>query len=407
MRTGERRVFTVSAINEYLKMRMDTDEALMHVWLRGEISNFVSHRSGHFYFTLKDETGRLSAVMFRSYAAALTFLPENGMKVIVGGRISVFVRDGQYQLYADSMEPDGIGALTIAYEQLKAKLEGEGLFREERKRPLPAVPTRVGVITSPTGAAVRDIIDVTGRRFPLAEVILYPSLVQGEEAAPNLIAGLRYFNEKKNVDVIILGRGGGSLEDLWAFNNEALVRAVAASGIPVISAVGHETDFTLCDFAADRRAPTPSAAAELAVPDAWELRAAITSTGRRLAFAENQKLTRLRETLARLGKSRVLTSPQNFFEDRRLALDALSDKLYSRITMVEERKKAALAGVSAKLSALDPLAVLSRGYGAVFDADGRVIRSVGQVEKGMALSLSLPDGSVRAIVDDVTPKERS
>lgn len=406
MRLDERRIFTVSAINEYLKMRMDTDEALMHVWLRGEISNFVNHRSGHFYFTLKDETGRLSAVMFRSYAQTLTFLPENGMKVIVGGRITVFVRDGQYQLYADTMEPDGIGALYVAYEQLKAKLEAEGLFDEARKKPLPAIPTRVGVITSPTGAAVRDMITVTGRRFPLAEVILYPALVQGEEAPPTLIAGLRYFNEKKNVDVILLGRGGGSLEDLWAFNNEALVRAVAASRIPVISAVGHETDFTLCDFAADRRAPTPSAAAELAVPDAWELRAAITSTGRRLAFAENQKLARLRETLSRLEKNRTLTSPRNFLDDRRLALDTLSDKLYNRITMVEERKKSALAGISAKLSALDPLAVLSRGYGAVFDTDGRVIRSIGQVEKGKVLSLSLSDGTVKATVDDVTPKEK-
>lgn len=406
MRPDERRIFTVSAINEYLKMRMDTDEALMHVWLRGEVSNFVNHRSGHFYFTLKDETGRLSAVMFRSYAQTLTFLPENGMKVIVGGRITVFVRDGQYQLYADTMEPDGIGALYVAYEQLKAKLEAEGLFEETRKKPLPAIPTRVGVITSPTGAAVRDMITVTGRRFPLAEVILYPALVQGEEAPPTLIAGLRYFNEKKNVDVILLGRGGGSLEDLWAFNNESLVRAVAASRIPVISAVGHETDFTLCDFAADRRAPTPSAAAELAVPDAWELRAAITSTGRRLAFAENQKLARLRETLSRLEKSRALTSPRNFLDDRRLALDALSDKLYNRITMVEERKKAALAGISAKLSVLDPLAVLSRGYGAVFDTDGRVIRSIGQVEKGKTLSLSLSDGTVKATVDDVTPKEK-
>lgn len=406
MRPDERRIFTVSAINEYLKMRMDTDEALMHVWLRGEISNFVNHRSGHFYFTLKDETGRLSAVMFRSYAQTLTFLPENGMKVIVGGRITVFVRDGQYQLYADTMEPDGIGALYVAYEQLKAKLEAEGLFDEARKKPLPAIPSRVGVITSPTGAAVRDMITVTGRRFPLAEVILYPALVQGEEAPPTLIAGLRYFNEKKNVDVILLGRGGGSLEDLWAFNNEALVRAVAASRIPVISAVGHETDFTLCDFAADRRAPTPSAAAELAVPDAWELRAAITSTGRRLAFAENQKLARMRETLSRLEKSRALTSPRNFLDDRRLALDTLSDKLYNRITMVEERKKSALAGISAKLSALDPLAVLSRGYGAVFDTDGRVIRSIGQVEKGKVLSLSLSDGTVKATVDDVTPKEK-
>lgn len=222
----ERQVFTVTALNEYIKMKLETDEALMRVFIRGEISNFTNHKSGHFYFTVKDETSRIAAVMFRSSASKLAFIPENGMKVIVGGRVSAYVRDGQYQIYVDTLEPDGVGALYIAYEQLKAKLGAEGLFDEAKKKPLPRYPMRIGVITSPTGAAIRDIINILGRRFPIAEVVLYPSLVQGESAAPQLIEGLRYFNEKKNVNVIIIGRGGGSLEDLWAFNSEALVREV-------------------------------------------------------------------------------------------------------------------------------------------------------------------------------------
>ena len=263
---------TVTQLNEYIKGILDHDPRLTDVYLRGEISNFKNHYStGHYYFTLKDEGGMIRAIMFRSSAVKLAFLPEDGMKVVAHGRISAFVRDGQYQIYCDSMEPDGIGALYIAYEQLKRKLEAEGLFDPSRKKPLPKIPSRVGIITSATGAAIRDMINVCGRRFPFAELVLYPSLVQGPDAPAQLIDGVRYFNEKQSVDVIIIGRGGGSIEDLWAFNNEDLAREIAASAIPVISAVGHETDFTICDFVADRRAPTPSAAAELAVPETEEL----------------------------------------------------------------------------------------------------------------------------------------
>ena len=378
----------------------------MRVFIRGEISNFTNHKSGHFYFTVKDETSRIAAVMFRSSASKLAFIPENGMKVIVGGRVSAYVRDGQYQIYVDTLEPDGVGALYIAYEQLKAKLGAEGLFDEAKKKPLPRYPMRIGVITSPTGAAIRDIINILGRRFPIAEVVLYPSLVQGESAAPQLIEGLRYFNEKKNVNVIIIGRGGGSLEDLWAFNSEALVREVAASELPVISAVGHEIDFTLCDFAADRRAPTPSAAAELAVPERYELKRKLGNVTARLELLEGKKLELLRSTLERMKKSRALTDPRNFIDDRRMALGVAEDKLYNRITFLLERKKSALAGKTAKLDAMNPLSVLSRGYGAAFAPDGTVIRSAAQVEKGSDISLMLSDGTVRATVCDIVMNEK-
>lgn len=402
----ERQVFTVTALNEYIKMKLETDEALMRVFIRGEISNFTNHKSGHFDFTVKDETSRIAAVMFRSSASKLAFIPENGMKVIVGGRVSAYVRDGQYQIYADTLEPDGVGALYIAYEQLKAKLGAEGLFDEAKKKPLPRYPMRIGVITSPTGAAIRDIINILGRRFPIAEVVLYPSLVQGESAAPQLIEGLRYFNEKKNVNVIIIGRGGGSLEDLWAFNSEALVREVAASELPVISAVGHEIDFTLCDFAADRRAPTPSAAAELAVPERYELKRKLGNVTARLELLEGKKLELLRSTLERMKKSRALTDPRNFIDDKRMALGIAEDKLYNRITFLLERKKSALAGKTAKLDAMNPLSVLSRGYGAAFASDGTVIRSAAQVEKGSDISLMLSDGTVRATVCDIVMNEK-
>ena len=402
----ERQVFTVTALNEYIKMKLETDEALMRVFIRGEISNFTNHKSGHFYFTVKDETSRIAAVMFRSSASKLAFIPENGMKVIVGGRVSAYVRDGQYQIYVDTLEPDGVGALYIAYEQLKAKLGAEGLFDEAKKKPLPRYPMRIGVITSPTGAAIRDIINILGRRFPIAEVVLYPSLVQGESAAPQLIEGLRYFNEKKNVNVIIIGRGGGSLEDLWAFNSEALVREVAASELPVISAVGHEIDFTLCDFAADRRAPTPSAAAELAVPERYELKRKLGNVTARLELLEGKKLELLRSTLERMKKSRALTDPRNFIDDKRMALGIAEDKLYNRITFLLERKKSALAGKTAKLDVMNPLSVLSRGYGAAFASDGTVIRSAAQVEKGSDISLMLSDGTVRATVCDIVMNEK-
>ena len=404
----ERRIITVSELNEYIKMVLEHDELLMRIFVKGEISNFTNHyKTGHFYFSLKDEGGAVRAVMFRGSAARLKFMPENGMRVIVGGRVGVFPRDGQYQIYAETMEPDGIGALYIAYEQLKKKLEAEGLFDASRKKPLPKIPTRIGVITSPTGAAIRDIIHILGRRFPLARVILYPALVQGEGAAPDLVRGLDYFNQMGNVDVIIIGRGGGSLEDLWAFNDEALARHVAASRIPVISAVGHETDFTLCDFAASRRAPTPSAAAEIAVPETGELARKLANVTSRIELLLEGRLKLYRERLAHAAGARVLKNPMYFIDDKRLALGMEERALFDRMGAVLTAKRADFEKDTAKLHALSPLAVLSRGYGAVFDAGGKVIRNAAETRPGERLSVMLSDGRIHTTVDEIVLKNKN
>lgn len=397
----ERRIVSVTELNEYIKASIENDFLLRGIFVKGEISNFTNHSSGHLYFTLKDEGGALSAVMFRSAASKLKFVPENGMKVICGGRISVYVKSGQYQIYADTMEPDGIGALAIAYEQLKKKLEAEGLFDESRKKPLPKIPRRVGVITSPTGAAVRDIINILGRRFPYAEVLLYPALVQGDDAPPTLIEALDYFDREKCVDVVIIGRGGGSIEDLWAFNNEALVRRVAAMSIPTVSAVGHETDFTLCDFAADRRAPTPSAAAEICVPDSADLKHKFENVARLLENDLSKTLNVYRERLSRLSKSRVLTSPENFIDDKRMALGVIETRLYDKINSNIDSKRARFGAACAKLDALNPLSVISRGYSAVFDGKKTLIKSVSQVKTGDNISFMLTDGKIDAEVKNI------
>lgn len=397
----ERRIVSVTELNEYIKASIENDFLLRGIFVKGEISNFTRHSSGHLYFTLKDEGGALSAVMFRSAAAHLKFVPENGMKVVCGGRISVYVKSGQYQIYAETMEPDGVGALAVAYEQLKKKLEAEGLFDESRKKPLPKIPRRIGVITSPTGAAVRDIINILGRRFPYAEVLLYPALVQGDDAPPTLIEALDYFDREKCVDVVIIGRGGGSIEDLWAFNSEALVRRVAAMSIPTVSAVGHETDFTLCDFAADRRAPTPSAAAEISVPDSAELKHKFENVARLLENDLVQKLKVDREKLARLSSSRALASPENFIDDRRMALGVLEVRLSDKIRSAIDYKRGRFAATCAKLDALNPLSVISRGYSAVFDREKTLVKSVSQVKTGDELSFMLTDGKIDAEVKNI------
>lgn len=388
---------TVTQLNEYIKRLIDGDPALCDVYVKGEISNFKNHYgTGHFYFTLKDDGGLIRAVMFRSFASRLTFLPENGMKVILHGRISAFVRDGQYQIYADSMEPDGVGALYIAYEQLKKKLEAEGLFAPERKKPLPKIPTRVGIITSATGAAVRDMIHVAGRRFPYAKLIVYPSLVQGPDAPAQLIAGVQYFNQSDSADVIIIGRGGGSIEDLWAFNSEELARTIAASRIPVISAVGHETDFTICDFVADRRAPTPSAAAEIAVPETTELKRKIGNIISRESAVLSQIIARRREYLQRLATSRALTSPMNCIDDKRMQLVALGERMQLAQKNRQSLSEARLRASVGKLEALNPLSILSRGYSAVYGEDGGIIKQAAQMQPGQRVTLRLADGAAEA-----------
>ncbi len=402
----QKRIISVSELNEYIKLVLEHDELLMNICVKGEISNFTNHyKTGHMYFSLKDAGGAVKAVMFRGNAIRLKFMPENGMKVLVSGRVGVFPRDGQYQIYVDSMEPDGIGALALAFEQLKQKLEKEGLFADWRKKPLPQMPMRIGVITSPTGAAIRDILNILGRRFPLAEVDLYPALVQGENAAADLVRGLSHFNRAKNVDVIILGRGGGSIEDLWAFNEEPLVRAVAMSEIPVISAVGHETDFTLCDFAADKRAPTPSAAAEIAVPNAEDILYTVQTADMRLRRAMNQKISVARERLDRLASSRVLKNPQNIIDDKRMMLLREEQMLHEKMQAVLQRKGASLGEKAAKLDALNPLAVLARGYAAVFDEENKVIKNTDGVKIGDDITLAMADGKISATVKTMIKKE--
>ncbi|MDD6799949.1 MAG: exodeoxyribonuclease VII large subunit [Firmicutes bacterium] len=390
-----RNILTVTELNEYIKHLIDSTPFLARVHVKGEISNFTNHyKTGHFYFTLKDSEGLIRAVMFKSSAAKLRFVPENGMKVILTGRVSAFVRDGQYQIYAEEMEPDGIGALYIAYEQLKKRLEAEGLFAESIKRPIPKIPTRIGIITSPTGAAVRDMINITGRRFPYAKLILYPSLVQGDGAAAQLISGIEYFGASKNVDVIIIGRGGGSIEDLWAFNDEGLARAIRKCGIPVISAVGHETDFTICDFAADKRAPTPSAAAELAVPETVELKRKLLNVNTRMEMILSGRIGLYRKSLENMKNKRALTSPEYFIDDKRLALLNDSRRLETASVSIVNQKKAEYKRLTSLLDAVNPLKIISRGYSAVFDKNGTLIKSVDDIGIGEVFSFRTSDGSI-------------
>ncbi len=402
----EMNVLTVTQLNFYIKSLLDSDKNLTGVYLSGEISNFTNHyRSGHFYFSLKDDKCAIKCVMFSTNARRVRFLPADGMHVLVRGRVSVYEASGQYQLYVEDMQPEGLGALHLALEQLKARLEAEGLFAQERKRPLPAFPQRVGVITSPTGAAIRDIENILGRRYPLAQVVVCPVLVQGEGAAAQLAEAVRRFNAQQAADVLIIGRGGGSLEDLWAFNEEPVVRAVAASQIPVISAVGHETDFTLCDFAADLRAPTPSAAAELAVPDSAELLLALRGAQTRMASAVQAKLSTSRAQLERLQKSRVLTQPDTWLGGKRQMLDGLAEKLsssYSRLVGAQQQRLSACAG---KLDALSPLRVLGRGYAIAQDQNGNVVRRVAQTVPGDRLHLRVSDGVIQCRVEQIEEME--
>lgn len=393
---------TITQLNEYVKRIIDNTPQLTGLYVKGEISNFKNHYgTGHYYFTLKDEGGQLRAVMFKSSATKMKFLPENGMKVTAHGRISAFVRDGTYQLYCDSMEPDGIGALYIAYEQLKKRLEDEGLFEDSKKLPLPKIPTRIGIITSATGAAIRDMINVCGRRFPMAKLVLYPALVQGTDAPEALISGVRYFNSTRSVDVIIIGRGGGSIEDLWAFNDEGLARAVSASQIPVISAVGHETDFTICDFASDRRAPTPSAAAEIAVPDTGELKRKIQNIVTREANVLRSMLKLRRDRLSSLANTRAMTNPMNFIDDRRMHIDMLTERLVRAEENIVRMKKSALAKDAGRLDALNPLSVIARGYSAVYKADGRLVKNIEDIMQGDKVEFQTIGGTALCTVDEV------
>lgn len=397
------RALTVSEINDFIKRIFDGMPQFSDLLIQGEISNFKNHyATGHFYFTLKDESSAIRAVMFRSYAERVKFVPENGMKVTVHGRISAYPRDGQYQIYCDTMEPLGVGSLFAAFEQLKNKLSKEGLFDEAHKKTLPRFPETVGVVTSATGAAVRDIINISRRRWPIAKILIYPALVQGEGAAKSVAGGIEYFNATNSADVIIIGRGGGSIEDLWAFNDEALARTVYASEIPVISAVGHETDFTISDFVADLRAPTPSAAAELALPNIEEVKEYFLTVSARIAAALNHRLENYRTVLSKIGSSRVLTDPMAYVEDRTLQLSNIYEKLLASEECVLNDKTVKIKNLAGLLNAFSPLSAISRGYGAVTDGGGKIIKSVKSVSVGDVVNISLSDGRITAVAKEIS-----
>lgn len=394
-------VLSVSQLNRYVKSIIEQDMNLQTVFVEGEISNFTNHyKTGHYYMTIKDEFSSIKAVMFRSANMRLKFMPENSMSVIIRGRVAVFERDGQYQLYIDDMQPDGTGALSLAFEQLKNKLAKEGLFDPDKKKSIPVYPARVGVVTSPTGAAIRDIINVISRRFPLAELILCPVAVQGDYAAPQIKAAIELFNEEKAADVLIVGRGGGSVEELWAFNEEIVARAVAASEIPVISAVGHETDFTICDFAADLRAPTPSAAAELAVPDSFQQKEMLVSAFRRMNSAVSDRIGTQRAVLELRKASLERLSPKNYIDNLCVRCDRAVMAMDSAVKQDITLKQMDFSSLCAKLDAMSPLKILARGYG-VATKDGKIISDINSVRKGDKINVMLSGGDIGCEVTEV------
>lgn len=392
-------VLSVSQLNTYVKSILEGDENLTYVFITGEISNFSNHyRSGHLYFSLKDSGASIQSVMFKSAASRLKFLPQNGMRVVVRGRVSLYERDGSYQLYVDDLQPDGMGALHLAYEQLKEKLAKEGLFDEERKRLLPKFPQTIGVVTSPTGAAVQDIFSILRRRYPMADIIQAAVSVQGSAAPGEIVAAIELLNQKGNCDVIILGRGGGSIEELWCFNEEKVARAVAASIIPVISAVGHETDFTICDFAADCRAPTPSAAAEIAVPDRLELQASVEMSLSRMTQMMNAQIMQYREKLLFVTSKRCFASPAGFIDTCRIRLDFANTSLQKAFTHECAKTRERFTIKISKLDALSPLKVLSRGY-AICYQDQKCIKQITDIDTGEKMNVQLSDGFLECTVN--------
>ncbi|HEY5466516.1 MAG TPA: exodeoxyribonuclease VII large subunit [Clostridia bacterium] len=401
------KAITVTQLNRYVKTLLERDASLSHVLVSGEISNFKPHPSGHLYFILKDDEAQVSCVMFKGQTASLRFRPENGLKVILRARASIFERTGGFQLYASEMETLGVGDLHLAFEQLKEKLSKEGLFDPAAKKPLPLLPGRIGVVTSPSGAVIRDILQVLGRRFPNFRLILFPVQVQGPGAGQAIAAAIRKMNDQGLADVLIVGRGGGSMEDLWAFNEEVVARAVFASRIPVVSAVGHETDFTICDFVADYRAPTPSAAAEIVMPRKSDLTERISGFGGRMRRSVLNRIDTARRRLDRAKSARILQDPMEMVNRRQMAVDLLSQRLMAaqhiRIASVSRR----LSMACGKLDALSPLKVLARGYGMVSRlATGKSILSIHQTVIGDALSVTLFDGTLSCRVDGIEPAKR-
>ena len=397
-------VFSVTQINEYIRSRMDADPMLAQVAVRGEISNYKLYPSGHHYFTVKDEGGALKCVMFKGNALRLRFRPENGMKIIAMGKISVFPRDGAYQLYCSAMVLDGVGDLHAAFEQLKAKLAAQGLFDPAHKKPIPKYPKVIGIVTSSAGAAVHDMLRIIRKRYPLTEVRLFPVRVQGVEAPPEIVGAIRYANRYKMADVLIVGRGGGSIEDLWAFNDERVAYAIYESEIPVISAVGHEPDVTISDFVADIRAATPSNAAELVVPDQDTLLQTLDTMSDSMTTCLSRHVKNARQHLRVLSSGAALKSPTAYLDQKRKTLELLNSRLVSNQKSTLDKKKQRFVGLTAKLDAMSPLKVLTRGYAMASTEDGSVLRSVRQVKPGDSVNVSLGDGSLQACVTDVKEK---
>ncbi len=402
----EDRILSVSELNEYLKRVFESMPRLENIYIRGELSNYKVYPSGHHYFTMKDETGALRCVMFRSSAVRLRFRPKDGMRVIAFGRVAVYPRDGVYQLYVSSLTPDGAGDLQMAFEQLKEKLLREGLFDLDHKKPIPPFPMRIGVVTSPAGAAVHDIIRVLRKRWPVAKVLLLPVRVQGAEAAGEISDAIRYADRYNAADVLIVGRGGGSMEDLWCFNDERVARAIYDCRIPVISAVGHEPDVTIADFAADLRAATPSNAAELVSPDIAELSAQLEELAVRVAGAVEKRLELARRTLDSYAKRGVLRDPRNYIDECRLALDARGGRISDLASLALSRERRRYAELAGRLDAMSPLKVLGRGYAIALKEDGAVVKSAADVEDGDRLRLRLKSDEIECEVRRPAPSEQ-
>lgn len=389
---------TVSKLNAYVKAIIDNDELLNNVYIKGEISNLKKHYTGHYYFTLKDKDSLIKCVMFKSYTSYLNFDVEDGMNVVILGTVAVYERDGIYQIYAKGMELDGVGDLYAAYEKLKAKLEVEGLFDQKYKKKIPYLPKEIGVVTSKTGAVIRDIINVTTRRYPMVHIKLYPASVQGKGAAETIVKGIEYFNKSQNVDLIIVARGGGSLEDLWPFNEEITARAIFASKIPIISAVGHETDFTIADFVADLRAPTPSAAGELAVPDIMELKWKLNNMKLQLGRSLKKRLELMQTRYSSIINRKVFKEPNVMLADKILALNGFEKDLNNCIKAELKDRKNRFEKVVATLDSLSPLKTLSRGYTVLEDKNGDVVTTSKDLKSGDVVKIILHDGTKNAEV---------
>lgn len=397
---SERKTVTVSQLNGYMKQLVENDRILRHILVEGEISNFKAHSSGHMYFALKDDKASVRAVMFRSSAGKLKFRPENGQQVVVRGHISVYERDGQYQLYAESMETAGMGDLYLAFEQMKAKLEKEGLFDPAYKKPLPLLSLRIGVVTSPTGAVWHDIQNVATARFPSVTLILYPSAVQGDEAIPQVVAGIEYFNRCRDIDLLIVGRGGGSIEDLWAFNTEPVARAIFHSHLPIISAVGHETDYTIADMVADRRAATPSQAAEFAVPALSDLETRLSYLATNMRQKLHLYLSNGRGRVNQLKGSYIFQQPQKILQGQIQTADMLSQRMHATFQEQYQQHRTAYRLLAEKLSVLSPLHTMERGY-SITTHDGKVVRDARNVNPGDDIEVTLAEGKLACRVQKV------